>query len=300
MDARSLPVIRIVLGALAALAVAAVLMVRLGASGTAEPAMWVVKDTDSTIYLLGTFHMVKPDTKWRSDKIAAAFDSSDELWLEADVSGDPAKTQALVLKYGLDPSHPLSSKLSPEMKDKLDQVATAAGLKPAKLEPLRPWVAALAVVVAPLMRAGYDPAKGVDRELGAEAKTAHKKIKTFETAEQQILIFANLSEAAQLDFLSQSLDEAAIGPETVDQMANAWIAGDVDTLGDLMLGKMKDRAPELYETLIVQRNRAWSERIATMMAGAGTSFIAVGAGHLTGENSVQSLLAKRGLEVARY
>ena len=78
----------------------------------AEPAMWVVKDADSTIYLLGTFHLTKPDMHWRSDKIEAAFKDSSELWLEASGDGDAAPLQGLVMKYGLDPAHPLSSKLS--------------------------------------------------------------------------------------------------------------------------------------------------------------------------------------------
>ncbi len=272
----------------------------LAAPAAAEPAMWVVKDADSTIYLLGTFHMVKPGTQWRSHKIDAAFESSAELWLETTEGDDPTKIPALILKYGFDPKHPLSSKLSPEANVKLADAAKVAGMRPAALEPLRPWTAALMITVVPLVRAGYDPSKGVDKELEVDAKAARKTVKTFETPEEQILFFANLPEDIELEFLAQSLEEAALAPKMVDQMADAWVAGDIDRLDELVFDKMKQGAPELYDKLIVQRNRDWSERIAAMMAGAGTSFIAVGAGHLTGDHGVQALLAKRGLAVARY
>src|SRR5262245_44666356 len=102
------------------------LALRLAAPAAAEPAMWVIKDDDSTIYLLGTFHMVKPGTDWRSDKIRQAFESSDEVWLEATEGDDPTVIQSLAIQYGLDPQHPLSSKLSPEAKAKLAEVAKSA------------------------------------------------------------------------------------------------------------------------------------------------------------------------------
>lgn len=262
--------------------------------------MWVIKDDDSTIYLLGTFHMVKPGTDWRSAKINDAFASSDEVWLEATEGDDPTMIQSLAMKYGLDPQHPLSSKLPSDARAKLDEAAKAMGLRSAMLEPLRPWMAALTITVAPLMRAGYDPGMGIDKSLEGDAERAHKSVRTFETPEQQILLFANLPEETELKFFLQTLDETAAAPKMVDQMADAWLDGDLEALDSLVFDKMKQGAPELYDIMIVERNRDWSKQIATLMKGAGTTFVAVGAGHLTGDNSVQALLAQQGFDVARY
>ncbi|HET6158473.1 MAG TPA: TraB/GumN family protein, partial [Dongiaceae bacterium] len=190
--------------------------------------------------------------------------------------------------------------LPSDARAKLDEAAKAMGLRSAMLEPLRPWMAALTITVAPLMRAGYDPGMGIDKSLEGDAERAHKSVRTFETPEQQILLFANLPEETELKFFLQTLDETAAAPKMVDQMADAWLDGDLEALDSLVFDKMKQGAPELYDIMIVERNRDWSKQIATLMKGAGTSFIAVGAGHLTGDNSVQALLAQQGFDVARY
>ncbi len=285
---------------LLALGAGAALLLQSTAPSFAEPAMWVVKDEDSTLYLLGTFHLVKPGTHWWSDKIEAAFKDSDELWLEAVEQSEPGSLQLLVLSNGIDPERPLSSKLSAEELAALDEAAKAVGLPAAQLDPMRPWLAALTLTLVPLLKQGYDPKEGVDKTLEAGAATAHKRVRTFETPEQQILFLAGLSEQSELAFLSQTLKEIAAGPQYVDRMTTAWVAGDVKELDTMMVQQMKDAAPELYDTLIVRRNLDWSEQIATLMKGSGTSFIAVGAGHLTGEKSLQTLLEQRGFTVAPY
>lgn len=266
----------------------------------AEPAMWVVKDEDSTVYLLGTFHMVKPETQWWSEKIDAAFQDSDELWLEASEDGDNALLQSLLLKHGIDRVHPLSSKLSPEDWANVKSAAKLAHLPASALDAMRPWLAGLTLAVAPLLKEGYDPRQGVDKQLEAAAKASKKIVKTFETPEQQLLFFASLPEQSEIAFLVQTLDEIAAGPTYIDQMANAWIAGDTRQLDAMIVENMKAAAPDLYETLFVRRNMDWSDKVAALMQGSGTSFVAVGAGHLAGDRSLQAILAERGFNVAPY
>jgi len=265
----------------------------------ADPAMWVVKDADSTIYLLGTFHLTKPGIHWRSDKIEAAFKDSSELWLEASENGDVAMLQRLVLKYGLDPAHPLSSKLNGDDWARVQSAAKDSGVPIDAVERMRPWLAAVSLVVAPAMKQGYDPAKGADKVLEASAAAARKPIKTFETPEQQVLLFASLSEDSEVMMLVQSLDDLASGTDYVDKMADAWMAGDVGALEAMSVGRLKD-APEIYDAMFVKRNLAWSDQLATVMKGAGTSFVAVGAGHLVGDQSVPAILARRGFTVTPY
>ena len=36
------------------------------AAETGKPALWVVRDADSTIYLFGTVHLLRPETVWNS------------------------------------------------------------------------------------------------------------------------------------------------------------------------------------------------------------------------------------------
>ncbi|HJR20957.1 MAG TPA: TraB/GumN family protein [Dongiaceae bacterium] len=281
-------------------AIASATLMQVASPAHAEPAMWVVKDADSTIYLLGTFHLIKPDMNWRSDKIDAAFKESDELWLEASPYGDEAMLQKLVLKHGFDPQHPLSGKLSGDDWAKVQSAAGLGGVPVKAVEQMRPWLAALTLVVAPMMKEGYDPKKGADKQLEDSAKAGNKVVRTFETPEQQLLFFSSLPKQSELDFLVQTLDEIAAGPKYVDRMADAWLAGDTGELEAMTLNRMKEGAPKLYDALIVQRNIDWCNQIATVMKGAGTSFVAVGAGHLVGDQSVPAILAERGFAVTPY
>src|SRR4051812_27740281 len=47
----------------------------------AGPALWVVHDADTTIYLFGTFHALDGRSNWFSHGVRAAFDASDQLVL---------------------------------------------------------------------------------------------------------------------------------------------------------------------------------------------------------------------------
>lgn len=285
-----------------AAALAAVSAVALGAAAAspayAGPAVWVVKDKDSTIYLLGTIHVLKPDTQWRTPVIDKALAESADLWLEVEAD-DPAVMQPLILKYGVDPANPLSKKLSADDLSKLDAAAKGMGSSAAALDPMRPWLAGLTLSVVPMLKAGYDPASGIEAKLKAEAKAAGKPVRTLETAEQQIRFFADLPPALEMEFLKSALEDTADSPAVLDNMVKAWSAGDVEGLGKLMFDDMEKEYPDLYEVLLVKRNQDWAGQIDTLLDGKGVTVIAVGAGHLTGDDSLQAQLAKRGIKAKR-
>jgi hypothetical protein len=203
-------------------------------------------------------------------------------------------------KFGLDPEHPLSTKLSEEQRKKLEKLASTYGIPAAQIEPLRPWLAGVVLAMSPIQKAGYDPKAGVERLLVAQATAEGDKIRGFETAEDQIHFFADLSEEEQLLFLVSTLDDLEKGLELLDQLAKAWIAGDVDTIGRMSIDEIKKEAPTVYEKLLVRRNKAWAEKIEQMLKGSGVQQIAVGAAHLAGPDSVQAQLAKRGIKVEKY
>jgi uncharacterized protein YbaP (TraB family) len=270
------------------------------ASARAEPAMWVIRDEDSTIYLIGTLHLLRHDDEWNSAKVKKTVGESTELWLEIADADDQAAMMQLVMQYGMDPKKPLSSKLNPAQKEKLAKVAKRYGVVQAGLDPMKPWMAAMLLTMMPLQKAGYDPNAGVEHVLLAQAKKEGDKIRGFETMEQQVRIFADLPEGDQIAFLEATLDEVDKGLDQLDKLAKAWIEGDVETIGRFSVEEFKNEAPEVYDKLLVQRNIAWSEKIVEMLKGSGVQQIAVGAAHLAGPDSVQAQLAKRGIKVERY
>ena len=261
------------------------------------PALWVVRDADSTIYLFGTVHVLRPTTAWGTARVDAAFDSADEVWLEISNPDDQAALIPIIQQHGLDPANPLSSRLTAEEFAKFDEAAKTIGATGAQLDPFRPWLAALQLSMAPLAKAGYDPQSGVELVLKARAQAAGKPVKGFETLDQQIRILADMPEDVQLAFLRSTLEDFDEAASMLDGMVASWSTGDVDALDRVMVEEMKTEMPQVYEALLTRRNEAWAGQIQDLLVGSGTTFIAVGAAHLVGDDSVQSILEDRGIEV---
>ena len=85
----------------------------------------------------------------------------------------------------------------------------------------------------------------------------------------------------------------------LDGMVDQWARGDIAAMEQLFVTEMRDASPDLYAALLPNRNANWVGQIEAMLKGKGTIFIAVGAGHLIGEDSVQAMLKAKGIESVR-
>ncbi|MBN8552038.1 MAG: TraB/GumN family protein [Caulobacterales bacterium] len=265
----------------------------------AAPALWVVRDADSTLYLFGTVHLLRPGGDWMTPQVADAFQASEALWLEIEDPSDQAAATPLIMQHGLSPQTPLSSRLNVEEQASFDQAAAAMGATRQMLDPMRPWLAAITLSVAPLTQAGYDPAAGVDIVLRQQALDTGKPIHGLETIEQQLMFFADMEPEVELDFLRSTLENFDESAALLDAMAGAWAAGDPDTLYALSGEEMKVEFPTIYDLILTRRNADWVGQIQEELAGSGTVFIAVGALHLAGPDSVQAQLQAAGVSVER-
>ena len=263
------------------------------------PALWSVSDADSTIYLFGTVHVLRPDTPWGSAKVDAAFDASQTVILEISNPDDQAAIVPLIQQHGLSPQTPLSSLLTPAELADLDAAARSIGGSAAQFDPLRPWLVAVSLSAAPLIKAGYDLKSGVEPILKQRAEEAGKPVGGLETIDRQIEILAGLSEPTQLAFLRSTLEDFDEATTELDTLVAAWATGDVETIDRVGVVEMRAESQEVYDALLVRRNTNWADQIQTLLAGSGTTFIAVGSAHLAGDDSVQEILEGRGVEVTR-
>lgn len=267
----------------------------------AHPALWRAQDADTTVYFFGTVHTLPKNVHWHFPALDKALDASKVLYVEA-ADINPATLQPLVLKYGVDPAHPLSDKLDAKENALLQKAAKQVGLPggAATLDIMKPWLAGITIATAPLIKAGFDPKLGVDKQLQAQFKKAGKPVKGLESARKQILIFAHLPESMQLDLLRQTLHDYAHAETELNAIIDAWKIGDVKALAHSVDIKMKKQSPKLYQVILVDRNQAWAQQIAKLMQTTpGTIFIAVGAGHLAGPDRVQLQLQKFGIRTQR-
>lgn len=263
------------------------------------PAMWVIRDADSTLYLFGSFHFLRPDTQWGQPHVDAALASADEIWFEATDLDDIAQTMQLMQTYGLSPERPLSSLLTPEDIAALNAAVAPMGATAAAFDPMRPWLVSMQLAVMQLTAAGFDPNSGVDKVMMARAAASGKPTKGLESMAEQIRIFSGISEEGQVQMLRGSLKDLDKGPVEIEALLAAWTTGNTELMGHEMLDEMKTQQPEAYEALITRRNANWVRQIKTILDGAGTHFIVVGAGHLVGDDSVQTMLANENIHAER-
>ena len=262
-----------------------------------DPALWVVKDADTTVYLFGTVHILKPGLGWFDDGVKTAFDASDRLVLEM-VEPPQAETQALFMKLAMDQSgKTLRSKMTDADRTIYEGALAKVGLPVAGLDPFDPWAAAVTVSVLALQKKGFDVNSGAEKQLTAAAKASNKPISGVETMEYQLGVFDAMSEADQVKFLVESAKAIDEIETTMDKMVNLWAAPDPEGLATLMNEGLT--SPVLYRALLTNRNANWARWINEQMAKPGTTFVAVGAGHLSGTTSVQNLLGAYGITAQR-
>jgi uncharacterized protein YbaP (TraB family) len=245
---------------------------------------------------------MKPDVVWESAKVKAALAASDVVYLEIANIDDQAAATPLVMKYGIDQDHPLSTKISKEDVALLDAAAKSMGAPGEQtFEPMQPWVVSVTLSVMPMLKAGYAPTSGIDMKLLAETKTEAKPVKGFETMEDQIHMLADVPQAEQVAMLHKDLIELDKSAADMNEIVAAWEKGDVETIGRIENAELAQKYPAEYKRLVVDRNARWSTTIDGLLKTptTGTIFVVVGAAHLAGPDSVVKMLEKDGYSVVR-
>jgi uncharacterized protein YbaP (TraB family) len=268
------------------------------AANDADPALWVVRDKDTTVYLFGTIHVLKPGMTWFDEAVKTAFDRSQQVVLEV-VLPDTATMQGLVMARGVaTDGPPLTEQIPADKRAAFAKAVTDLGLPANAFDRFKPWLAATNLSIAPLSRLGYDAENAPEQVITAAAKAAGKPVIGLETADQQLGYFGSLSQQAQLAFLGSTIDELPKLETSMATMVDEWAKGDPDALAKDLNDSLKD-SPEVGKILLVDRNTRWANWVAERMKTPGTVFVAVGAGHLAGSDSVQAQLAKLGVKAQR-
>ena len=267
---------------------------------TGAPVAWVVSDADSEMILFPTVHALPEDLNWRTARLDALMASADEVWFELGRTDDPAivaEIQQLMGRQGLSPEAPLSSRLDAAQFARLTDAAEALRLPIEQLDPLQPWLAAMTLVQVDLARAGITGEQGVESVLTTEL--AEREARSLETPADQIRVLSGLDEAIQIAFLMQSVDGIGEAAERLDKIARSWAAGDLDLMETELIDEVRLDYPDVFEAIFTDRNAKWADQLTAELEGSGSDFIAVGAGHLIGDDSVPDMLAERGYEVTR-
>jgi len=272
------------------------------------PLLWKVSDDDNAVYLLGSFHLLKPGDYPLSHDANEAFADAEAVVFEMppeEMNSPQLALQMMQAAVRTDGSL-LDSELPPATAARLQawlatnaQMLQASGLTAERLQMFEPWFVGLMISMTEMTRQGLDPKLGLDQHFIDAAGAAGKRTGGFETGAQQIAFLDGMDKVEQVQFLDEALAQAE-GDE-LQKLHAYWRAGDADAIWSQMGADMRDRYPKLYRHINVERNAAWLPKIEQMLATPGTddTLVVVGALHLLGEDGLVKKLRAKGYAVER-
>lgn len=263
--------------------------------------LWKVEGPNASVaYLLGSLHVLTPEYYPLADEINQAFAASKTLVEELDLDemNDPAQMMAALGKAMLTDGRTLDQIVAPSTFAEVTKRAERAGLPMVALQRMKPWLVAITLMGPTLQAAGFTAELGVDKHFFDRAKQAGLKRQALETLAYQIDRFDQLSPKLQEDMLVSGMKDLDTQVGNVQEMARQWAAGDVPTLEKELLASFEG-SRELYDRLLVERNRNWVPHVETCLQQNAGCFIVVGAAHLVGPDGLPALLEKKGYKVTQ-
>lgn len=267
------------------------------------PLLWKVSDADNSVYLLGSFHLLKVDDKPITPAVEAAFADAESVMFEVPPAQltDPAtatKFQAAMLYTG---GRTLSKTLPPQTLKKLEAMLAPSKMPVAALDPLEPWAVSLQLALGIMMSQGFLADQGVDKVLMARAAQTNKPTTGLETIDDQLRALDGTPESEQIKSLDEFVADPKKGVEESMALHRAWRAGDAAWLDTGFRGEMARELPATYKLLNVDRNVRWVPQIEARLRakGTGDTLVVVGALHLVGKDGLVERLRAKGYTVER-
>ncbi len=268
-----------------------------------KPLLWKVSDKDNSLYLLGSFHMLKPSDYPLAKSTDLAFDDAEQLYFELspEEMNNPALGQKMAQAAMRTDGKTLQQSVSAETWKKFEAYATSAKMPVANFQVFEPWFVTLILSVTEMQKIGLDQKLGLDKHFMDRAEKAGKSAKGLETGDSQIAIFDNMSAKLQEQFLLDALDESADMKQKIDELHDTWRKADDKTLYNKMASEMRQKYPDLYQSINVERNKAWLPKLEKMLKDNDKDdvMVVVGSLHLVGDDGVVKMLQQRGYKIER-
>ncbi len=268
-----------------------------------KPLLWKVSDADNSLYLLGSFHMLKPGDYPLAKSTDVAFDDAEQLYFELspEEMNNPALGQRMAQAAMLTNGKTLQQSVSAETWKKLEAHAAERSLPLANFQAFEPWFVALILSVTEMQKSGLDTNLGLDKHFMERAGKAGKPAKGLETGDSQIAIFDGMGTKQQEQYLLDILDDSSDMKAKIEELHDTWRKADDKTLFDKMAMEMRSKYPELYQSINPDRNKAWLPKFEDLLKTNKSDdiLIVVGALHLVGEDGVIKMLKDKGYKIER-
>ncbi len=268
-----------------------------------KPLLWKVSDANNSLYLLGSFHMLKASDYPLAKSTDVAFDDAEQLYFELspEEMNNPALGQKMAQAATRTDGKTLQESLAPGIWKKLETYTASRNIPVANFQSFEPWFVTLILSVTEMQKVGLEPALGLDKHFMERAAKAGKPAKGLETGDSQIAIFDGMSTKQQEQFLQDTLDETADMKNKMEELHTVWRNADDRTLYDDMAKEMSVKYPELYQKINPERNKAWLPKLEALLKDNDKDdiMVVVGSLHLIGKEGVVQLLKDKGYKVER-
>lgn len=270
-------------------------------SAKPSPALWRIRNGTSTVYLLGSLHILPKDFAWTTPAIEAAMGESQRFVFEVPLDEAAlAEEKTFIVEHGLytKRGQSLRSYLSQEEYRRYATTLRRAGLNPREFDRYRPWLASLMLGLAFLHQNDFTALAGADETVLAFAQAQNRNVEYFETPTQQLSLIMQGEEHTQVMSLKSLIVGLYRARRQERDLLATWSAGDTEKIGGLIDGYFEGR-PHMRELLIDSRNRSWVARLKPHLESGGTSFVTVGAAHIGGDMGLLALLCAENYDVER-
>lgn len=129
-----------------------------------------------------------------------------------------------------------------------------------------------------------------------EAENIGKEIRGLETVEDQIaVLYDSYSLERQVEMLLDIVYDREDSEEyDMNELNRLYVQQDIEALYQMILANTNE---EEIEFMLNERNRKWIPQIQKLIEEKQSAFIAVGAGHLPGEQGILTLLQELGYDL---
>jgi uncharacterized protein YbaP (TraB family) len=251
--------------------------------------------TGTTVYLLGSVHLLSPDVAKLPAVVDTAFAHAKLIAFETSIDTLQLRGTEMAAHARFTGGATLRSTLSPRAVAHLDTVLKAYGLTVDQVNAFKPWFVSVLTTQLTMQRMKFEGQYGVDMQLNERAHAAKMPIMGLETVDFQMGLFDTLVPADQEKMILQTALPDSSARE-MEQITHAWVKGDVVAL-DSLLNKSLVASPGMYATLVTNRNRSWMPKIDALLAGKQDALVVVGAAHLVGKQGVVEMLRAQGYKV---
>ena len=266
------------------------------------PLIWEVRSAGNAVYLLGSIHLGRSDMYPMGPVVEKAYQASKVVALEADPTDQQAIAAAIADAF-YRPPESLQKHLPRPLLTKLAAVLERLGIPLEQAQGMKPFMVAMTLASIEYARAGFDPSLGVDMHYAQRAKEDGKPVVELESFGGQIALMNSMSDRLQESLLQVTLESIEKGEisSLVEAMIDAWKSGDGKKLQGAVSAEERKlpvaQAQEFRRKFMKDRNFTMATKIESMLEGTDVHFVAIGAAHLLGPDSVLQILSERGYKV---